>query len=153
MTVQKALDYPLTLRGLSPQAREQRIRKWQEKLQIPDDWLNRTEVQLSTGQRKLIAIARALVIEPQILLLDEPTSALDTATANRVLQILTQLSQNHKTTIVMVNHQLDLAEQFCDRVLHLHQGCLLLNQPSSTVNWQELHQTIQNAADEDEFDF
>ena len=122
MTVKQALDYPLTLRGLSPQTREQRISKWREKLQIPDDWLNRTEVQLSTGQRQLIAIARTLVIEPQILLLDEPTSALDTATANRVLQILTHLSQNHQTTILMVNHQLDLVEQFCDRVLHLHQG-------------------------------
>jgi D-methionine transport system ATP-binding protein len=153
MTVQQALAYPLALRGLSPQVIEQRTSEWREKLQIPDDWLNRGEVQLSTGQRQLVAIARALIIQPQILLLDEPTSALDSATTNRILQIITQLSQNHQTTVMMVNHQLEQVEQFSDRLLHLQQGRLLLNQPASTVNWTELHQNLQLTTIEDDFDF
>ncbi len=153
MTVQQALAYPLLLRGLSQQTIEQRTSEWREKLQIPDDWLPRTEVQLSAGQRQLVAIARALVIQPQILLLDEPTSALDAGTANRLLQTLTQLAQNHQTTIVMVNHQLHLVEKFCDRLLHLQQGSLLVNQANSMVDWSQLQESIKLAEAEDDFEF
>jgi len=153
MTVQQALAYPLVLRGLSQLTIEQRTSKWREKLKIPDDWLTRTEVQLSAGQRQLVAIARALVIQPQVLLLDEPTSALDAATANGILGIFNQVVQNHKTTIVMVNHQLELAEQFCDRLLHLQQGRLLLNQTNSMVDWSQLQDNIKLAEAEDDFEF
>ncbi|MDJ0676129.1 MAG: ATP-binding cassette domain-containing protein [Calothrix sp. MO_167.B42] len=153
MTVQQALDYPLVLRGLSKQTIEQRTSEWREKLQIPDDWLARTEVQLSAGQRQLVAIARALVIEPQILLLDEPTSALDAGTANRVLRTVNQLVQDRQTTIVMVNHQLQLVEKFCDRLLHLQQGCLLANQTTSIVDWAQLQDSIKLAEAEDDFEF
>ena len=153
MTVQQALAYPLALRGLSKQTIEQRTSEWREKLQIPDDWLAKTEVQLSVGQRQLVAIARALVIQPQILLLDEPTSALDAGTANQLLQILDQIVHNHRTTIVMVNHQLDLVEKFCDRLLHLQQGRLLVNQVNPMVDWAKLPETIKLAEAEDDFEF
>lgn len=153
MTVQQALNYPLILRNLPPQVIAQRISKWREKLQISDKWLKLTEAELSSGQRQLIAIARVLVIEPQILLLDEPTSALNFTTANLVLRVLGYLSQNYQTTIVMVNHRLDLVERFCDRLLHLHEGCLILNRTKTMVNWQTLHQTIQHVAYKDDFDF
>ena len=154
MTVQEALDYPLILRNLPPQVIAQRVRKWREKLQISDEWLTLRETQLSSGQRQLIAIARVLAIEPQILLLDEPTSSLDFTTANLVLRALKWISQNYQTTIVMVNHRLDLVEGFCDRLLHLHEGCLILNRTKDMVNWQKLNQNIHNAASKkDDFDF
>jgi D-methionine transport system ATP-binding protein len=116
-----------------------------EQLHIPDDWLGKMEVQLSAGQRQLIAIARALIIQPQILLLDEPTSALDVGTASRVMAILNQLAQSRQTTVLMVNHQLEMAELFCDRLLHLQQGQLMANQSATDINWAKLRESLIQA--------
>ncbi|MEH2351419.1 MAG: ATP-binding cassette domain-containing protein [Nostoc sp.] len=153
MTVQQALAYPLVLRGLPKQTIQERISYWTEQLHIPNEWLGRTEVQLSAGQRQLVAIARALLIQPKILLLDEPTSALDAGTASHLMQVLTQLSQTHQTTILMVNHQLELAQMFCTRLLHLQQGHLSANQTVSEIDWIQLRESLIKAETQDDFGF
>ncbi|AFY50013.1 ABC-type metal ion transport system, ATPase component [Nostoc sp. PCC 7524] len=145
MTVQQALAYPLVLRGLSKQTIQQQVNHWTEQLQIPNDWLGRTELQLSVGQRQLVAIARALVIEPKILLLDEPTSALDVGTASHLMQVLTQLTQTHQTTILMVNNQLDFTQMFCQRLLYLQKGRLFTNQTASIIDWVGLRERLMHA--------
>ncbi len=148
MTVQEALAYPLVLRGLPRSQIQQRLGYWIEQLHIPAEWLNRTELQLSVGQRQLVAIARALVIQPKILLLDEPTSALDAGRAFHLVQVLTQLASSSQTTIFMVNHQLELAQMFCTRVLHLEHGQLIQDAPnSSQMDWAKLRETLIQAED------
>ena len=140
MTVQEAIAYPLILRRLAKAEIQERLSYWIERLRIPEDWLSRSEVQLSAGQRQLVAIARALVIQPKILLLDEPTSALDAGRASHLLQVLIQLAQQNGTTIMMANHQLELAERFSTRVLHLQQGELVQDLRSDRVDWNLLRQ-------------
>ncbi|WP_414527099.1 ATP-binding cassette domain-containing protein [Nodularia chucula] len=144
-TVQQALAYPLILRGLPPQTIQQRIDYWIEKLHIPSEWLSRTELQLSTGQKQLVAITRALVIQPKVLLLDEPTSALDTGTAANLMHILTQMTQTHQTTILMINNQLDLAQMFCNRLLYLQQGQLFTDETAPEINWINLKERLIQA--------
>jgi D-methionine transport system ATP-binding protein len=151
MTVKDALSYPLVLRGLPKQEIQQRVSIWVEQLQIPDDWLLRSELQLSAGQKQLVAIARSLLTQPKILLLDEPTSALDIGTAQRLLQILSQLSETQNTTIIMVNHQLDLVKDFANRVLHLSQGQLVGNSAVAQTDWTTLKNNIIQAETEDDF--
>jgi D-methionine transport system ATP-binding protein len=145
MTVRESLKYPLQLRHLNDSTIQQRLSIWMEKLHLSSDWLDRTEVQLSLGQRQLVAIARALAIQPQVLLLDEPTSALDAGRANHVLHVLTELAQTHQTTILMVNHQLELAQQFANRVFYLDTGKLLMDLSTSHVDWEHLRKTLIQA--------
>ncbi|MDJ0509641.1 MAG: ATP-binding cassette domain-containing protein [Crocosphaera sp.] len=124
MTVQETLAYPLILQKLPEDEIQQRITYWRSQLSIPDDWLERHELELSLGQRQLISIARGLGMQAKLLLLDEPTSALDRERALRLIEVLKTITEETKTTIIMVNHQLDLVEQFQHQVLQLNQGKL-----------------------------
>lgn len=94
MRVKDALAYPLVLQGMPPAKITLRVRSCMEQLHVPEDWLERKEVQLSVGQRQMVAIARALVIQPKILLMNEPTSALDAGRASYVLQVLKQVTSS-----------------------------------------------------------
>jgi len=145
MTVQQALAYPLTLQQLPQRQIQERVDVYREKLHIPFDWLERTELQLSVGQRQLVAIARALVMQPKILLLDEPTSALDAGTASHILRVLADLALKDKITILMVNHQLDIAQLFCSRVLYLQGGHLLQDTSVTQIDWKQLRETLVQA--------
>jgi len=145
MTVQQALAYPLTLQQLPQRQIQERLDACMNQLHIPGDWLERTELQLSVGQRQLVAIARALVIQPKILLLDEPTSALDAGRASHVLGVLADLAQKGNMAILMVNHQLDMAQLFCTRVLYLQGGQLLQDVPLAQIDWKQLRETLVQA--------
>ncbi|MDJ0846689.1 ABC transporter ATP-binding protein [Crocosphaera sp.] len=124
MTVQDTLVYPLKLQKLSSTEINQRLEYWRSQLSIPDDWLERNELQLSLGQRQLISIVRGLMMEPTLLLLDEPTSALDRDKGLQLIEVLKTITKDAKTTVLMVNHQLELVEQFTTQVLKLNQGKL-----------------------------
>ena len=138
MTGHEALIYPLKLQQLSSTKIKERLVEWCNALQIPQSWLERNELQLSLGQRQLITIARALMLEPIVLLLDEPTSALDRGKSDRLLAILDRLNQNRGTTILIVNHQLELSQKISDRLFYLSSGKLLLDKAATTDNWDRI---------------
>jgi D-methionine transport system ATP-binding protein len=148
MTVQQALAYPLTLQQLPQRQIQERLDACREQLHIPGEWLERTELQLSVGQRQLVAIARALVIQPKILLLDEPTSALDAGLASHVLGVLADLAVKDKMAILMVNHQLDMAQMFCSRVLYLQGGQLLQDAPVAQIDWKQLRENLVKTSEQ-----
>jgi D-methionine transport system ATP-binding protein len=142
MKVREALAYPLQLQALDSETIKQRILTITEQLQIPIDWFDRTEVQLSAGQKQLISIARGIITQPQVLLLDEPIAHLDLTTAERVLMLLNTIAHDRQIGIIIVNHQLELAARFSERLLYLQDGKLLLDRSSSDLNWQDLQQQI-----------
>ncbi|MDQ2099077.1 MAG: ATP-binding cassette domain-containing protein [Tychonema bourrellyi B0820] len=144
MSVREALAYPLKLRGVNSSNIAERISGAIAQLHIPEEWLTRTELQLSVGQKQLVAIARAIVLKPKILLLDEPTSALDAGKAHHLMQVLIELT-NSKTTIFMVNHQLEIAQEFATRVLYFQQGKLLQDAMCDRINWAEMRQKLIKA--------
>jgi iron complex transport system ATP-binding protein len=76
---------------------------------------------ISSGERQMAVIARALAQKPDILLLDEPTSHLDIKHQVRIMELLRALNQNG-FTIVVVNHDLNLSSQYCDKLILLNQG-------------------------------
>jgi D-methionine transport system ATP-binding protein len=142
MTVTEAIAYPLKLQQLPKAEIQQRLKTWLNNLSISEDWLDRNELQLSLGQRQLVAIARGLVMQPKILLLDEPTSALDIGIVDRLLKILDRLSTENETAIIMVNHQLEQAQKFARRVLYLDRGQLVEDIKSDELDWQILKDKI-----------
>lgn len=142
MKVIDALSYPLKLQQLPESEIRTQIDIWTDLLRIPTEWLNKTELELSLGQRQLVAIARALIMQPEVILLDEPTSALDVGMANYLLTVLNDLNQSQNLTIMIVNHQLELIQEFCDRLLLLNQGILEEDVPATELNWQRLRQKI-----------
>lgn len=141
-SAREAIAYPLKLRGLPPGEIAARIAKWTSLLRLPEEWLDRPEVQLSGGQRQLASICRALAIEPKILLLDEPTSSLDAGRAQIVMELLKSLTASHQLTIIMANHQLDLVQQFCDRLLYLDRGELRLDGAAAEIDWEQLRKSL-----------
>jgi putative ABC transport system ATP-binding protein len=84
--------------------------------------------QLSGGQQQRVAIARAIVNNPQIILADEPTGALDSKTSLEIMAIFQQLNRERDITIVLVTHELDIA-QCANRIIQFRDGFIVLDEP------------------------
>lgn len=122
LTAYENMDFFAQAYGVSIEAdRRERIR---ELLEFFDLWTNRTQkvAFLSKGMKQKLAIARALVHRPQVLLLDEPTAGLDPESATEVRSMVTRLSHQEGRTILLSTHRLEDAERLCDRVLIIDRG-------------------------------
>ncbi|CDQ17992.1 phosphate ABC transporter ATP-binding protein, PhoT family [Halobacillus karajensis] len=93
-----------------------------EYVQLPSDYLNRDVEQLSGGEKQRVSLARTLANSPEVLLLDEPTSALDYRTAEEIEEVLENLIEEHKLTMLMVTHDLNQARRLGSRGLFLSEG-------------------------------
>ena len=89
---------------------------------------------VSGGERQRAVIARALAQEPEILLLDEPTAFLDLHHQLEIARIIRRLNQKRRLTVVLVSHDLNLASQYCDRLLLLREGeVVLMGSPAQVI--------------------
>jgi len=96
---------------------------------------DRVVTDLSGGERQRCLIARALAQVPQILLLDEPTAFLDLQHQIEICSIIRRLNEEHGLTVVLVSHDLNLASQYCDRILMLKEGRLFrIGVPDEVIN-------------------
>jgi len=119
-TVQRNVELPAIIKGMSSRNRVRRAKKLLEMLGIGDK-ANFKPSNLSGGQQQRLAIARALMNNPAIILADEPTGNLDTKTGNEVFNFLRILSQKYRRTIIMVTHNPELAEA-TDRAIYIKDG-------------------------------
>lgn len=97
------------------------------------DRLETSAFQLSGGQQQRLCIARALSIEPKIILMDEPTSSLDPVSSEKIEQLLTDLRDDYGLTIVVVTHNVHQAKRLADHVLFLYMGELLESNSAEKV--------------------
>jgi len=89
------------------------------------DFLDRPSGRLSAGQKTRVALAKALINDPELLLLDEPTASLDPDTADWVRSRLEEQRAKHDCTILLASHNMGEVERLCDRVLMLREGTLV----------------------------
>lgn len=121
LTAQKNVEFGLKMRGVGKAERQKRSRKWLDKMGILE-FADRDISTLSGGQKQRVALARSLVMEPQVLLLDEPLSALDAHLVIRMQAVLTDLQRELGITFVYVTHSQSEAFAMADRVVIMSEG-------------------------------
>ena len=122
-TVGEIVALPLKLAGLRGRRdRADRVAELLEAVHLPADFAQRYPVSLSGGQKQRVNIARALALEPSVLILDEPTSALDVSVQARILALLMGLKRERSLTYVVVTHNFGVVRAIADRVAVMYFG-------------------------------
>jgi peptide/nickel transport system ATP-binding protein len=107
---------------LDPDARRQRIEALVDQVGLRRDSLGRFPHEFSGGQRQRIAIARALAVEPRLIVCDEPTSALDVSVQAQILNLLRQLQRDLGVSYLFITHNIGVVEYIADRVAVMQAG-------------------------------
>ncbi|NMF83333.1 ABC transporter ATP-binding protein [Nodosilinea sp. P-1105] len=119
--------------GLSRAVAKERAVAVLETVNIPASRLTQYPHEFSGGMRQRVAIALAMILEPQLIVADEPTTSLDVTVSAQILDELTRLCDQLGTTLVLISHDLPLVAEYCDRVAVMYQGHIVETGPATAV--------------------
>jgi energy-coupling factor transport system ATP-binding protein len=125
-TVYKDITFGLNKLKLDQEEIKRRVFHVIDLLGISPDLLNKSPFELSGGQKRRVAIAGVLVMEPKVLVLDEPTAGLDPKGSRELFQVLSRLNRENGTTIVIISHNMEEIASLCHRVAVMRKGELVL---------------------------
>ncbi len=140
MSVAECIAEPLAVHrlGMSSADRRRRIDEVLDAVRLPRTLASRAPRELSGGQRQRVSLARALVLEPRLLVADEPTSALDVSVQETVLEVLGELQDDLGFACLFVSHDLAVVQHFAERVVVMRQGVV---EEQGTTGTTLLHPT------------
>jgi len=138
-TVGESMEVPMKARGVPAAEREERISELLDRVELNDEYLYKYPHELSGGQKQRINIARAISIEPDLLLLDEPTSALDVSVQAKIISLLEDLQQELGLTYLFITHDLSLVRNFADETAVMYLGQIQEKGPTEEVFHRPRH--------------
>jgi peptide/nickel transport system ATP-binding protein len=128
MNVRRILEEPLIVGGVKDkEARLQRIHKAMDEVKMTPvaDFLNKYPHMLSGGQQQRVVIARAMIMEPKLLVADEPVSMLDASVRVEILKLLRGLQERHNLSVIYITHDLSTVSYFSERIFVMYAGNLI----------------------------
>jgi ABC-type glutathione transport system ATPase component len=148
--VAEPLLNPANIREGGPRtasARRDAVREMLDAVGLPLDATERYPHQFSGGQRQRLAIARALVCRPRILVADEPVSALDVSVRRQVLDLLARLADEYALTLLLVSHDLGVVRHVCDHVAVMRDGVVVEQGPAKQIYDDPQHEYTRRLRD------
>ena len=124
-TIYRSLERPLEVHGLSKEEAKKLIYETAERINIGHELLERFPHELSGGQQQRVSIARAIMLQPDLLVLDEPTSALDVSVQAQTLNELLKLQSDYNMTYLFITHNLSVVRYMSDRICVMYGGQIM----------------------------
>jgi ABC-type glutathione transport system ATPase component len=122
LTIEQILTEPLTVRKVGRAQASKRVRDLLDEVHLPSDAAQRLPREFSGGQRQRIAIARALALDPKLIVCDEPVSALDLSTQARVLALFKEIQEDTGVAYLFISHDLAVVRHLSHRVAVMYRG-------------------------------
>ncbi|MAY45446.1 MAG: ABC transporter ATP-binding protein [Rhodobacteraceae bacterium] len=140
MRIQDALTEPLQIHGIGTAAqRRDKAAQLIEQVGLKTDMLSRFPHAFSGGQRQRLSIARALMLDPVLLVCDEPTSALDVSVQEQILSLLEEIRDHHKLSYLFISHDLAVVARIADEVAVMRAGIIVEQAPAETLFYEPVH--------------
>lgn len=140
MKIKKIVCEPLLNFGvISKKQVNDKARELMRMVELPEDFVERYPFQLSGGQRQRVGIARALALEPEVLICDEATSALDVSVQKSIIQLLTRIQKEKNITIAFICHDVALVKNMSHRVAIMYLGNVVEIVPSRQMGKGRMH--------------
>ncbi|MCU1668741.1 MAG: oligopeptide/dipeptide transporter, ATPase subunit [Blastococcus sp.] len=139
MRVGASIREALAMRGLTGRSASSVVTDLLEDVGLSGSLATRRPHELSGGQRQRVVIARALAIQPRLLVLDEPTSALDVTVQARVLELLERLGEEHDLGLLLITHNLAVVERLCETAHVMFAGRVVESGPTRQLLSQPAH--------------
>ena len=135
ITVGEAILEPLRSHHLldSDKQRRERVKELMHQVGLSEEWFNRYPHEFSGGQRQRVCIARALVLQPELVICDESVSALDVSVQAQVLNLLNDLKEHYGYTYIFITHDLSVVKFFSDRIMVMEKGRIVEEGPSDQL--------------------
>lgn len=125
MTIEQNVEFPLKRHTqLSAEERNRRAKELLKSVGMDSD-LDKLPAQLSGGMKKRVGLARALALDPEIVMFDEPTAGLDPVTSAEISELIVDLKKTHKITSIVVTHDISSARRITDRAVMLDKGAIV----------------------------